>query len=199
MTLSLILNQLRFDLWQNNIQLKQSKYIKKRWDALTKLYSKEIQPINPKGNQPWIFMGRTDAEAETPILWPPDAKKWLTWKDRDAEKDRRCEKKGTTEDEMVGWHHRLNRHGFGWAPAVGDGQGGLAYCGLWVAKSQTRLSDWTEPNLWLLMRPLICRSGSVCGFLSHSLEDWWPSKEAAWSLDECWSLTAGSDPSLIFS
>ena len=87
MTLSLILNQLRFDLWQNNIQLKQNKYIKKRWDVLTKLYSKEIQPINPKGNQPWTSIGRTNAEAETPILWPPDAKSRLTGKDPYAGKN----------------------------------------------------------------------------------------------------------------
>ena len=75
---------------------------------------KEIQPVNPKGNQSWMFIGRTDAEAETPILWPPDAKKnWLIWKDPDAGKDWGQEEKGMTEDEMVGWHHRLNEHEFG--------------------------------------------------------------------------------------
>ena len=73
---------------------------------------KEIQSVHPKGNQPWIFIGRTDVEAETPILWPPDAKSWLSWKDPDAGKDRRPEEKGTTEDEMVGWHHWLNGHRF---------------------------------------------------------------------------------------
>ena len=72
----------------------------------------EIQPVHPKGNQFWIFTGRTDAEAVTPILWPPDVKSWLIWKDPDAGKDWRQEKKGTTEDEMVGWHHRLNGHEF---------------------------------------------------------------------------------------
>ena len=71
---------------------------------------KEIQPVNPKGNQSWIFIGRTDAEAETPILWPPDSKNWLIWKDSDAEKDWKQEEKGMTEDEMVGWHHRLDGH-----------------------------------------------------------------------------------------
>ena len=76
------------------------------------LDSKEIQPVHPKGNQSWIFIGRTDAEAETPILWPPDAKSWLICKDPDAEKDWRQEEKGMTEDEMVGWHHRLNGHEF---------------------------------------------------------------------------------------
>ena len=73
---------------------------------------KEIQPVHPKGDQSWIFIGKTDAEAETPILWPPDAKNWLTGKDPDAGKDWRREEKGTTEDEMVGWHHRLNGHEF---------------------------------------------------------------------------------------
>ena len=73
---------------------------------------KEIQPVHPKGNQPWIFIGRTDAEAETPILWPPNAKNWLIWKDPHAEKDWRWEEKGMTEDEMVEWHHWLNGHEF---------------------------------------------------------------------------------------
>ena len=76
------------------------------------LDSKEIQPVRPKGNQSWIFIGRTDAEAETPILWPPDEKNWLIWKDPDAGKDCRQVEKGTTEDEMIGWHHQLNRHEF---------------------------------------------------------------------------------------
>ena len=73
---------------------------------------KEIQPVHPKGNQSWIFIGRTDAEAETPLFWPPDAKSWLIWNDLDAGKDWRWEEKGTTEDEMVGWHHWLNGHEF---------------------------------------------------------------------------------------
>ena len=85
------------------------------------LDNKEIQPVNPKGNQSWIFFGRTDAEAETPILWPPDAKRWLIWKDPDAGKDQRQEEKGTTEDEMVGCHHRRDGHEFEQAPGVGDG------------------------------------------------------------------------------
>ena len=76
------------------------------------LDSKEIQPVHPKGNQSWILIGRTDAESETPILWPPDAKNWLIWKDADAGKDWRPEEKGTTENEMVGWHHQLNGHEF---------------------------------------------------------------------------------------
>ena len=98
------------------------KTLESPWD------SKEIQPVHSKGNQSWIFIGRTDAEAEAPILWPPDAKSWLTGKDPDAGKDWRQEEKGMTEDEMVGWHHWLNGHGFGWTPGVGDGQGRLASC-----------------------------------------------------------------------
>ena len=89
---------------------------------------KEIKPVNPKGDQPWIFIGRTDVEAKTPILWPPDVKNWLIRKDPDAGKDWRQEEKGTTEDEMVGWHHQLDGHEFGQAPGVGDGQGSLACC-----------------------------------------------------------------------
>ena len=113
---------------------------------------KKIQPVHPKGDQSWVFIGRTDAEAETPILWPPDAMSWLIGKDPDAGRDWEQEEKGTTEDEMVGCHHRLNGHGFGWTPGVGDGQGGLACCGSWGAESRTRLSDWTE--LKAVSRPL---------------------------------------------
>ena len=96
--------------------------------------SKEIKPVNPKGNQLWIFIGRTDAEAEAPILWPPDAKNGLTGKDPDAGKDWRQEDKRTTEDEMVGWHHQLNGQEFEQALGVGDGQGSLACCSPWGCK-----------------------------------------------------------------
>ena len=95
---------------------------------------KEIQPVRPKGNQSWIFTGRTDAEAETPILWPPDAKNWLTGKGSDAGKDWKQDEKGTTEDEMVGWHHWLDWHEFEQAPGDGDGQGSLACCSPWGHK-----------------------------------------------------------------
>ena len=108
---------------------------------------KEIQPVHPKGNQPWIFIGRTDAEAEAPILWPPDAKSIrVIWKDPDARNDGRWEK-GTTEDEMVGWHHRLNGHEFGWTLGVGDGQRSLVYCSPWGHKEldTTEQLNWTEP------------------------------------------------------
>ena len=107
---------------------------------------KEIQPVHPKGDQSQVFIGRTDVEAEAPILWPPDVKSWLIWKDPDAGKDWGQEEKGTTEDEMVGWHHRLNGHGFGWTPGVGDGQGGLVCCSSWGRKESdmTERLNWTE-------------------------------------------------------
>ena len=107
------------------------------------LDSKEIKPVNPKGNQPWIFIGRTDAEDETPILWPPDAKDWLTGKDPDSGKDWGQEEKGMTGNEMIGWHHhQLNGHEFEQPPGYGDGQGGLACYNPWGCKSRTQLSDW---------------------------------------------------------
>ena len=105
---------------------------------------KEIQPVHPKGDQCWVFIERTDVEAETPILWPPDAKSWLIGKDSDAGKDWGQEEKGTTEDEMVRWHHQLSGHGFGWSLGVGDGQGGLAFCGSWGRKE----SNMTERLNW---------------------------------------------------
>ena len=107
---------------------------------------KEIQPVHPKADKFWVFIGRTDAEAETPILWPSHVKSWLIWKDFDAGRDWGQEEKGTTEDEMVGWHHRLNGHGFGWTLEVGDGQGGLASCGSWGRKEldMTEWLNWTE-------------------------------------------------------
>ena len=110
------------------------------------LNHKEIQPVHPKGDQSWVFIGRTDIEAETTILWPPDAKNWLIWKDPDSGKDAGQEEKGTIEDEMVGWHHRLNGPGFGWSLGVGDEQGGLACCSSWVHKEldTTEQLNWTN-------------------------------------------------------
>ena len=95
---------------------------------------KEIQPVHPKGNQSWLFIGRTDAEAETPVLWLPDAKNWLLGKDPDAGKDWRQEEKVTTEDEMVGWHHWLNGHEFEQPPGDSEGQGSLACYSSWDCK-----------------------------------------------------------------
>ena len=107
---------------------------------------KEIQPVHPKGNQSWIFIGRTDGEAETPILWPPEVKNWLIGKDPDAGKDWRQEEKGTIEDEMVGWHYWLNGHEFEQALGVGDGQGSLACFRLQGRKESdsTEQLNWTE-------------------------------------------------------
>ena len=116
---------------------------------LSPLDYKAIQPVHSKGDQSWVFIGRTDAEAEIPIIWPHDAKSWLIWKDPDAGKDWRCEEKGMTEDEMVEWYHRLNGHWIwvnselvmdreAWHAAVHG-----------VAKCQTRLRDWTELRLYL--------------------------------------------------
>ena len=109
---------------------------------------KEIQPVPPKGDQSLVFIGRTDVEAETPILWPPDVKCWLIWKDPDAGKDWGPEEKGMTEDEIVGWHHRLNGHGFRWTLGVGDRQRGLVYCSSWGRKESdtTEWLKWTELN-----------------------------------------------------
>ena len=104
---------------------------------------KEIQPVHPKWNQSWIFIRRSDAEAETPILWPPDVKSWFIGKVPDAGEDWRQEEKGKTEDKIVGYHHLLNRHGFEQAPGDGEGLGSLACCSPGFAKSQTQLSDWT--------------------------------------------------------
>ena len=104
------------------------------------LDSKDIQPVHPKGNQSWVFIGKTDAEAEAPILWPPNVKSQLTRKDPDAGKDWRQEEKEMTEDEMVGWHHQLNGHEFEQAPGDGEGQGSLECCSPWGHKE----SDATE-------------------------------------------------------
>ena len=112
---------------------------------------KEIKPVNPKGNQSWIFTGRTDAEAESPILWPPDAKSWLLGKDPDAGKDWRWEEKGMTEDEMVGWHHQLDGHEFEQVSGVGNGQGSLACCSSWGHKE----SDTTEQLNWTDLPPAL--------------------------------------------
>ena len=114
--------------------------LEKTFDSL--LDCKDIKPVNPKQNQSWIFIGRTDAEAETPKLWLPDVTNWLIWKDPDAGKDWRQVEKGMTEDEMVGWYHWLDGHEFEQAPRVGDGQGSLVCCTPWGSKE----SDATE---WL--------------------------------------------------
>ena len=107
---------------------------------------KEIQLVHPKGDQSWVFIGRTDVEAETPILRPPDVKSWLIWKDPDAGKDGGQEEKGTTEDEMVGWHHWLNERESEWILGFGDGQGALVCCDSWGRKESdtTEWLNWTD-------------------------------------------------------
>ena len=135
-------------VWMWDLDYKESWALKNRcfWTVVLEktlespFDSKEIQPVHPKGDQSWMFIGGTDVEAETPILWPPDAESWLIGKDPDAGNDWGQEEKGMTEDEMVGWHHWLNGHGFGWTLRVGDGQGGLARFGSCSRKE----SDTTE-------------------------------------------------------
>ena len=114
---------------------------------------KEIQPVHSKGDQSWVFIRRTGVEAEILVLWPPDAKSWLIWKVTDAGRDWGQEEKGTTEDEMAGWHHWLDGRESEWTLGVGDGQGGLACCGSWGRKESdtTERLNWTE-----LLYPILC-------------------------------------------
>ena len=124
---------------------------------------KEIQPVHPKGDQSWIFTGRTDAEAEAPVLWPPDAKSWLIRKDSDVGKDWKQEEKGTTEDRIVGWHHRLNGHEFEQTLGDGKGQGGLACCSL-RGRKESDTTEWlnnsnvqiTDKNCTVVMTEYLC-------------------------------------------
>ena len=140
------------------------------------------ESLGLQGDQSWVFIGRTDAKADTPILWPPHAKSWLIGEDSDAGRDWGQEEKGTTEDEMAGWHHRLDGRGFGWTPGVGDGQGGLACCSSWGRKESdtTERLNWTElidifvrvysgvESLWNYC--IKCMKGKWVSFpLSHTL------------------------------
>ena len=125
---------------------------------------KEIQPVHLKGDRSWVFFGRNDADAETPVLWPPHAKSWLLGKDPDAGRDWGQEDKGTTVNEMVGWYHRFNGHEFEWTPGVGDGQGGLACCGSWGCKESdmTEQLNWAELNSFYFTN---CPSMKILKFL----------------------------------
>ena len=140
-------------VWMQELDYKES-WVPKNWCFWTvvlektlesPLDCKEIQPVYPKRDQSWVFIGRTNVEAETPVLWPPDVKSWFIWKDLDAGKDWGQEK-GTTEDEMAGWHHWLDGHEFEWTLGVGDVQRGLACCGSWGRKEpdMTEWLNWTE-------------------------------------------------------
>ena len=118
---------------------------------------KEIKPVSPKGNKPWIFIGKTNAEAEAPVLWPPDMKSWVPGKDPDAGKDWGQEEKEATEDKMVRWHHRLNGHAFEQTLGDGEGQGSLVCCSLWSHKESDRTEKLNKfighhcyVYLWLL-------------------------------------------------
>ena len=137
---------------------------------------KEIQPVHPKGNQSCVFIGRTDVEAETPILWPPHAKSWLIGKDSDAGRDWGQEEKGMIEDEMAGWHHWLDGCASGWTLGVGDGQGGLACCDSWGHKESdtTERLNWTE--LKLSVHRLQKHQKEMCG---ESLFCWNEQKSTA--------------------
>ena len=117
---------------------------------------KGIQPVYSKGDQFWVFFGRNDAKAETPVLWPPHVKSWLIGKDSDAGRDLGQEEKGTTEDEMIGWHHQLDGREFEWSLGVGDGQGGLVCCNSWGRNESdmTEQLNWTEDELFVLFSNL---------------------------------------------
>ena len=119
-----------------------------------------IKPVHPNGNQSWIFIRRTDVEAETPILWPPDAKNWLTGKDSYAGKDWRQEEKGMTEDEMVGWHHQLKGYDFEQVPGDGEGQGSLVCCSS-CSHKESDLTEKLTAQFWLLKHFDVLKSGKV--------------------------------------
>ena len=150
MTFPMVMYDVRVGPWR---KLSAKEFMLLNWgvgeDSWESLDCKKIQPVHPKGNQSWIFTGRTDAEPEVPTLWSPYGKSWLIGKDSDAGKDWRWEEKGMTEDEMVGWHHWLNGHEFEWTPEVGDGQGSLACCSPCDHRESdtTEQLNWTELNL----------------------------------------------------
>ena len=138
------------------------------------LDSKEIKPVNPKGNQPWIFIGRTDAEAEIPILWPPDVKSQLIGKDPDPGKDWRQEERGMTEDEMLGWHHQLNGHEFEQTAGDSKWQGSLAFCSPWGCK-ESDMTEWLNNKIFYWQRK----------FYSYSLSDLNLNKYLGWEGGSC--------------
>ena len=183
--------------WNKSIMFNETRNVKIRcfWTVVLEktfespLDCKEIQPVHPKGDQSWVFIGRTVVEAGTPILWPTDAKSWLIGKDSDAGRDWRQEEKGKTEDEMVGWHHRLNGREFEWTSGDGDRQGGLVCCSPWGCKEL----DTTEQLNWLnvkiyesqvsrVLPEVKCSGAQLCSFvyrLSIAAFSWQP---------QCWGV-----------
>ena len=174
------------------------------------LNCKEIKPGHPKGNQSWTFIRRTDAEAETLVFWPPDTKNWLIRKDPDAGKDWGQEEKGTAEDEMVGWYHRLNGHEFEQALGIGDGQGSLACCSLWSHKESdtTEWLNWIEFSYHILPCVCVCMCAQLCPTLFNSMDCSPPGSSLhGFSRQEYWSrlpfpssgvfLTQGWNPGLL--
>ena len=172
--------------------------------------ARRSNPGHPKGDQSWVLIGRTDVEAETTILWPPDAKSWLIWKETDAGKDWGQEEKGTTENEMAGWHHRLNGHEFGWTPGVDDGHGSLLCCDSWVQNKSdmTERVNWTELNwmgicIWLREPKL-----GFCNNLKGWKEEWGrrelkegegtciPMADSCWCTAEANTILGSSFPSI---
>ena len=138
--------------------------VPKNWCFWTVVLEKILASplVNPKGNQPWIFMGRIDAKAEIPILWPPDGKSWLTGKDPDAGKDLKAGGEGGNKGEMVGWHHQLNGHEFEQAPGDGEGQGSLVCCNPWFSK-ELDTTEWLRNNtfIWNLEKTNSCPNCST--------------------------------------
>ena len=169
------------------------------WGSLMEKFN--LCEVHSKGDQSCVFFGRNDAKAETPVLWPPHAKSWLIGKDPDAGRDWEQEEKGTTEDEMVGWHHWLNGHGFGWIVGVGDGQGGLTCCGSWGRKE----SDTTEWLNWTGLQGDETSQSQRKSVLNVHWKDWcwsWNSNTLAtgceelthWKRPWCWErLRAGGE------
>ena len=142
-------------IWMWELSYKES-WVPKNWCFWTVVLEKilespldykEIQPVHSKAEQSWVVFGKNDAEAETPVLWPPHVKSWLIEKDSDAGRGWRQEEKGTTEDEIAGWHHRLNGHEFEWTLGVGDGQGGLMCCNSWGCK-ELDTTEWLNWSNW---------------------------------------------------
>ena len=162
--------------------------LEKTFESL--LDCKEMKPVHPKGNQSWIFIGRTDAE--TPTLWPPDVKNWFIWENPDAGKDWWQEEKGTTEDEIVGWHHVLDGHEFEQALGVGDGQGSLVCCSH-KESDKTEQLNWAEVNLLQMPNDgrmvdaeffgnFLCGSNDMRGLALMMALGWWLSASDGWPL-----------------